>query len=91
MNKNDLVKEISRSLNLSQKDVLRAVDTITDVITEAMAQDVKVSLRDFGSFSVLERKSRNGINPKTGKKIKIEKKKVVKFNVSKQLKAMVKK
>jgi DNA-binding protein HU-beta len=39
----------------------------------------------FGTFSVTERKARTGRNPQTGKEIKIEAKKVVKFRAGSKL------
>jgi nucleoid DNA-binding protein len=40
----------------------------------------------FGTFSVSERKARNGVNPQTGKPIKIAASKSVKFKPSTHLK-----
>jgi DNA-binding protein HU-beta len=39
----------------------------------------------FGTFSVSERKKRNGRNPKTGEAIKIKARKVAKFKAGKDL------
>jgi DNA-binding protein HU-beta len=44
----------------------------------------------FGTFSVATRSKREGRNPRTGKKIKIPAKKVVKFKVGKTLSEKVK-
>lgn len=37
---------------------------------------------NFGTFSIVTRKARNGVNPKTGKKIHVPAKKVLKFKSS---------
>jgi DNA-binding protein HU-beta len=44
----------------------------------------------FGTFSVATRSKREGRNPRTGKKIKIPAKKVVKFKAGKTLSEKVK-
>jgi len=45
----------------------------------------------LGSFSVVQRKARQGVNPRTGKPIKIPATKVPKFAAAKSLKDAVKK
>ena len=50
----------------------------------------RLALAGFGTFSVTERKAREGRNPQTGKPIKIPATKVVKFKPGKQLKDLVK-
>jgi len=45
----------------------------------------KITLVRFGSFSVRERAQCKGRNPRTGEKIKIPAKKVVKFKAGKSL------
>ena len=39
----------------------------------------------FGTFSVIERSARKGVNPATGKPLQIKAKKVVKFKVGSKL------
>ena len=60
-----------------------------DAIAKALANDEAVTLIGFGSFSVTTRAARTGRNPQTGKEIQIAEKKVVKFNVGKNLKESV--
>ena len=44
----------------------------------------------FGTFKVVSRKARTGVNPKTGEKIKIKASKAVKFGAGKELKSKLK-
>jgi Bacterial nucleoid DNA-binding protein len=46
-----------------------------------------MQLVGFGSFKVVHRKARLGVNPKTGERIKIKASKSVKFGVGKDLKS----
>jgi len=45
----------------------------------------KIGLVGFGTFSLINRKAREGRNPKTGDKIKIAARKVIKFKPGKAL------
>ncbi|MDP8220753.1 MAG: HU family DNA-binding protein, partial [Candidatus Stygibacter frigidus] len=55
----------------------------------ALKKGDKVSLVGFGTFKVAERKARTGVNPSTGKKIKIPARKVPVFKPGKKLKESV--
>lgn len=54
-------------------------------VTDTMKEGGKLTFIGFGTFSVTERKARDGRNPQTGKKIKIPAKKIVKFKVGSKL------
>ncbi len=62
---------------------------VFDSIKDALAKGEKVSLVGFGSFSVKERKAREGRNPRTGKPLKIAAKTVPVFKAGKALKDAV--
>jgi DNA-binding protein HU-beta len=47
-------------------------------------------LTGFGTFGVMQRKARTGINPMTKKAMKIPAKRVPRFKAGKALKAMIK-
>ena len=52
-------------------------------------KDERIEIRGFGSFSVRKYGAYKGRNPKTGKKIAVEPKKLPFFKVGKELKEMV--
>ncbi len=79
MNKTDLVNEVAAKASLSKVDAKKAVDAVLESIEQALANEDKVQLIGFGSFAVVEKPSREGINPRTKEKIQIEARKVVKF------------
>lgn len=89
MNKNQLVKSISKSAKLSQKQAGAALEAALDSISDAMKKGQKVALIGFGTFSSAMRKARMGINPRTRKAIKIAAKRVAKFKAGKQLSKLV--
>ena len=85
MNKTDLTNEVAAKAGLSKVDAKKAVDAILESIEQALANDDKVQLIGFGTFSVVEKEARTGINPRTKEKIEIAARKVVKFKPAAEL------
>ena len=79
MNTTDLVKEIAAKAKLNKVDAKAALDAVLESIAQALSNDDKVQLIGFGTFSVMEKEARTGINPRTKEKIEIPARKVVKF------------
>jgi len=79
MNKTELVQAIAEKANLTKVDSKAALDATLEAITAALKKGDKVSLIGFGTFQVVKKNARQGINPATKQKIKIAAKKVVKF------------
>ena len=84
--KKDLVNQVSAELSLQKQDVNLAVDILLDTMTRALADDRRVEIRGFGSFSTRKRKSRCTKNPKTGMTMDIPERKTLHFTMSKSLK-----
>jgi len=89
MNKADLVEEVANQTGLTKKVSREAVDAIISAITDSLAGRERVTLVGFGTFQVMERKARRGVNPQTRKSIQIPTKKVPKFRPGKSLREAV--
>jgi DNA-binding protein HU-beta len=89
MNKADLVRAVADSTGFTRKDAGRAVEAIFTVIQEALRRGEKVSLVGFGGFEVRSRRARQGRNPRTGRVISIQSRKVPFFRAGKPLKKAV--
>lgn len=89
MNKNDLVAAVADSAGLTKADAARAVDSVFDSISGALASGTEVRLVGFGTFNVAKRAASEGRNPRTGEKIKIPASKQPKFKAGKALKDAV--
>lgn len=89
MNKAELVLAVQKVLGgtTSKAEAERAVGAVIDGIKVGIKKDKTVQLIGFGTFKVVNRKARTGINPKTGDKIKIKASKSVKFATGKELKS----
>ena len=79
MNKSELVAAVAAKAEMSKVAAAAAVDAMMDAITETVKKGENVQLIGFGTFSVVERSARQGINPATKAAIKIPARKVVKF------------
>lgn len=89
MNKTELIDFISEKADLTKATASRALEAMLEAITESLRQNDSVVLIGFGSFSVKQRAAREGRNPSTGEKIKINAAKVVGFRAGKSLKEAV--
>jgi len=79
MNKTDLVNEIAAKAGLNKVAAKAALEACLESIDQALANEEKVQLIGFGTFSVVEKPERTGINPLTKEKITVPARKVVKF------------
>ena len=79
MNKMELVAAVAAEAGLTKAQAQKAVEATVDAIAGALKGGDKVQLVGFGTFSVVEKAAREGVNPATGAKIQIPAKKVAKF------------
>lgn len=89
MNKSELVSLVAGALDETGAAAERAVNAVLDGIKAGLRKDGSVSLVNFGTFEVRERKARMGRNPRTGATIHIAASKTVGFRAGKALKEML--
>lgn len=85
MNKTDLVNEIAAKAGLNKVAAKAALDACLESIGQALANDDKVQLIGFGTFQMVAKPEREGINPRTKEKITIAARKVAKFKPANEL------
>ncbi|PIR87186.1 MAG: DNA-binding protein [Candidatus Harrisonbacteria bacterium CG10_big_fil_rev_8_21_14_0_10_49_15] len=91
MKKDDLVQVIMNGAELAtKKKAQEVVDLFFDTITNTLKKGEEVNITGFGKFEVVNRKARQGVNPKTGEKIQIAAAKKPKFKPGTLLKEAVK-
>ena len=91
MTKADLVARIAEEAGISKKAAALSLDSVVAAIHEALKKSQKIRIADLGSFSVIKRQARKGVNQRTGQPIKIPATKAPKFTAAKALKDSVKK
>jgi nucleoid DNA-binding protein len=90
--KRDLVHEVSKKHNLSQQRTAEIVNTFIGCIAETLAEGKDVTLRKFGTFSLVVAKAKKGRNPNVPDvEISIPERATLKFKPSEELKESVEK
>ena len=90
MNKEELVKEVSKKTKVSQKAAASILSATLETIEKTVSKGKKVTLVGFGTFESRKRAARTGRNPQTGATLKIAAKKVPAFSAGKKFKVLVK-
>ncbi len=92
MTKAELVSYIAEEAGITKKAANTALEAVVGAIHDSLKKkDGKIRIADLGTFKVTQRKARAGVNPQTGKKIKIPATKAPRFSAAKALKETAKK
>lgn len=89
MNKDQLIDKIVDKTRYPKYQVKECLESFLDIVIETLKKGEKINLVGFGGFGVSARKGRKGVNPRTGKEMKIKDVKVAKFRPGKRLKESV--
>lgn len=90
MNKAKLVEQMAKQTKLPKSTCKDCLEAFISSVSGTLKGGKTVVLTGFGTFTVMKRKKRVGVNPATGKKMEIPAKKVPKFKPGKALKSVVK-
>ena len=85
MTKQQLIEKVAGKTELGKAQAEAAVDSVFEMIAEALRANERVDLRGFGSFTVKDKKERQGRNPRTGEPITIAAKRDASFKPGKEL------
>ncbi len=86
INKNDILQKIKKINGLPISYLDMVFESIFDIIKKGLIKDGIFKISGFGTFKVLFKRQRLGINPKTRIKYPIIERKVVSFYPSKLIK-----
>jgi integration host factor subunit alpha len=90
LTKADLIKKLMQGVRgLSRQDATSLVELFFAEISATLIQGEEVKLSGFGNFSIRDKKSRPGRNPKTGETVAISARRVVTFHPSHKLKEKI--
>lgn len=84
-----ITDELCREIGLSKLDAKVIVDMFFEEIRQALETGDSVKLSGFGNFSLRDKPRRPGRNPKTGKLIPVEARRVVTFKPGLKLKTKI--
>ena len=84
--KSELIKQIKKSYpNFLNRDLSKLIDIILNEIKNSLKRSEGVELRGFGTFRTNIQKESIRRNPKTGAKVNVQKKRTIKWKMSKDL------
>jgi|TARA_B100000780_G_scaffold276303_1_gene244624 integration host factor subunit alpha len=89
LTKKNLVNLVYMQLGFSKQISENLIDDFFQTVVENLEKEKKIKLSKFGTFSIREKKSRLGRNPKTKEEKIITKRNVVLFKPSKEFKNFV--
>jgi len=89
MNKAQLIEKIASKTQSTKADAGRWLDAWIETVSSEMKKG-EVRIAGFGTLTSAKRAARNGVNPQTGKKIRIPARRVPKFRPAQELKNNVK-
>lgn len=86
MNKADLTEKLAAKAGIPKVRAARYINILTQTISEALVDNEKVTISDFGTFTVSQRKEFTGHNPKNGKEMLVPARRIPVFRAGKGLK-----
>ena len=87
--KKDLVKTIAERIDLPQLRTRQIVQQTFDALIDALVDEGRVELRNFGIFQIKRREARMARNPRTGQAVPVLAKTIVTFKPGKEMEARV--
>lgn len=88
--KTDMIDYVSNEAKLTKANSAIAIEAVLNGIKHFISKGEDVKFIGFGHFGIIERAAREGRNPRTGDKIKIEAGRHPVFKAGKELRDAVK-
>jgi DNA-binding protein HU-beta len=89
INKAGLARSLAERCELPVARSTEVLDTLLELMKEALAKGEDVQIRGFGSFTVKQRAARTAKNPRTGEPLEVKASKVVNFKSAGSLKGLL--
>ena len=89
LTKKDLVNLVYMQIGFSKQASENLIEEFFSLVIKNLKKEKKLKLSKFGTFSIRQKKSRIGRNPKTKEEKKISERKVVLFKPSKEFKEFI--
>lgn len=87
--KKDIVSEVARLTGYDTQRVQVLVDAMFECISQGLARDGGIEIRNFGIFKVKSIPQRRARNPKTGEIVTVPAKKQIHFKPGQQMKTLI--
>ena len=87
--KSDVINAIAEQAGITKKEAAAAFDAFVNYISDSCQRGDRCAIPGLGSFSVSNRKAREGRNPRTKETITIPASKNVRFKAGKDLRDLL--
>ena len=85
----EIIKTLYEHIGIPKAECISIVESFFDIIKSEFEKGKPVMVSGFGKWTVKSKKARKGRNPKTGKEMTIDARRVVTFKPSNVLRAAV--
>lgn len=85
----DLAELLNRQVGLSRAESAAMIESILDMMSDALEQGENVKISGFGTFVLRDKTQRMGRNPKTGVEVPIEPRRVMTFRASQSMRERI--
>jgi integration host factor subunit alpha len=85
----DITESLHRNIGLSRAESADMVNSVLDLVADALVEGQTVKLSSFGTFMVRSKRERMGRNPKTGEEVPITPRRVLVFRPSQVMKNVI--
>ncbi|MBR5138410.1 MAG: HU family DNA-binding protein [Alistipes sp.] len=86
MNKSQLISAVAEATSVPKSDVKRVFDSLFALTEQKLNENEKVVISGFGVFSTAQVSERTGRNPRTGEKVRIAARRMVRFRSNMEIK-----
>jgi DNA-binding protein HU-beta len=90
MTKAEIVSKLAEETKVTKKVAAAMLDSLVKTLQAGLKESRKIRIDGLGTFVVVDRKARTGVNPQTGAKLQIPASKAPAFRAAKALKEAVK-
>ena len=86
MNKSQLISAVAEATSVPNSDVKKVFDSLFALTEQKLNENEKVVISGFGVFSTAQVSERTGRNPRTGEKVRIAARRMVRFRSNMDIK-----
>ncbi|MGP8491801.1 integration host factor subunit alpha [Paraburkholderia fungorum] len=87
--RSDIAAALCTRIGISRQEAQELTDAFFDILSNTLERGENISLSSFGAFRLREKGPRAGRNPRTGKPVPIDARRVVTFLSSRTLRARI--
>lgn len=89
MTRSELIRAVANSTSLNQKQAREALDAFVDVMVIAATDNEDTTIAGFGKFIVRDRPEAERVNPGTGERVVVPRRKTITFRASKAFRGRI--